>query len=124
MKHSEYDHGKLVINIISEYDAKGRNTKEICYDGDGKITRTKVFKYYSRGNLIERTQYASDNSVEDKGTLTYDDKNHVILEKYVSADGSRTEYAYEYDQYGNQTKLICTYNNGKVDWEENWYEAY
>lgn len=124
VKHSEYDHGKLVINTISEYDAKGRNTKEICYDGDGKITRTKIFKYDTRGNLIERTQYASDNSVEDKGTFTYDDKNHVILEKYVSADGSRTEYAYEYDQYGNQTKLICTYNNGKVDWEENWYEAY
>ena len=84
----------------------------IQFDSKGMITHPEkgantVYKYDTRGNKIEETTYASDNStIDSKSVFKYDASGNVIEEINYNSGGEQTEKKVNtYDVNGNL--LVC-----------------
>lgn len=95
--------GKLVEGAratleVAAYDIKGAKIENAYYPIPGAAaTGKEVYKYDDKGNIIEMTLQ------DEKGTLL-----------------SKETYAYEFDQFGNWTKMttsVAVIENGKITFE-------
>lgn len=83
---------------VAAYDIKGAKIENAYFPVNGAaITGKEVYKYDDKGNIIEMTLQ------DEKGTLL-----------------SKETYTYEFDQFGNWTKMttsVAVIENGKITFE-------
>jgi tetratricopeptide (TPR) repeat protein len=87
---------------------------------EGARQLIEVTTYALTGNRIENVSYPVSNSSVGREEYKYDDKGHII-EMTLRADGgailSREAYDYEFDRFGNWTKMITSlvvFEDGKL----------
>jgi hypothetical protein len=101
---------------ITEYDASGKEIKEIYKDGSGKITNTLEYEYDTSGNEIKAIRKDGSGNVEDTYEYEYNASGNQI--KYIHKDGSgniTNTLEYEYDASGNEIKRIYKDGSGNID---------
>ncbi len=90
--------GQRVTLEVAAYDIKGAKIENAYYPVPGaSVTGKEVYKYDDKGNIIEMTLQ------DEKGTLL-----------------SKETYTYEFDQFGNWTKMttsVAVIENGKITFE-------
>jgi TonB family protein len=97
-KNGKIVEGQRVPLEVAAYDIKGAKIENAYYPVPGaSITGKEVYKYDDKGNIIEMTLQ------DEKGTLL-----------------SKETYTYEFDQFGNWTKMttsVAVIENGKITFE-------
>ncbi|MBD0373322.1 MAG: TonB family protein [Pyrinomonadaceae bacterium] len=97
-KNGKLVEGQRVTLEVAAYDIKGAKIENAYYPVPGAaVTGKEVYKYDDKGNIIEMTLQ------DDKGTLL-----------------SKETYTYEFDQFGNWTKMttsVAVIENGKITFE-------
>jgi TonB family protein len=97
-KNGKLVEGARVTLEVAAYDIKGAKIENAYYPIPGAaVTGKEVYKYDDKGNIIEMTLQ------DEKGTLL-----------------SKETYAYEFDQFGNWTKMttsVAVIENGKITFE-------
>jgi protein TonB len=90
--------GQRVTLEVAAYDIKGAKIENAYFPVPGAaITGKEVYKYDDKGNIMEMTLQ------DEKGTLL-----------------SKETYTYEFDQFGNWTKMttsVAVIENGKITFE-------
>jgi Tfp pilus assembly protein PilF len=87
---------------------------------EGSRQLVELTTYALNGSRIENVSYPVSNSSIGKEEYKYDDKGHII-EMTLRGDGgmilSREAYDYEFDRFGNWTKMITSlvvFEDGKL----------
>ena len=97
-KNGKLTEGQRVTLEVAAYDIKGAKIENAYYPVPGAAaTGKEVYKYDDKGNIIEMTLQ------DEKGTLL-----------------SKETYTYEFDQFGNWTKMttsVAVIENGKITFE-------
>ena len=97
-KNGKLVEGPRVPLEVAAYDIKGAKIENAYYPvPGGAVTGKEVYKYDDKGNIIEMTLQ------DEKGTLL-----------------SKETYTYEFDQFGNWTKMttsVAVIENGKITFE-------
>lgn len=97
-KNGKMVEGQRVTLEVAAYDIKGAKIENAYYPVPGaSVTGKEVYKYDDKGNIIEMTLQ------DEKGTLL-----------------SKETYTYEFDQFGNWTKMttsVAVIENGKITFE-------
>jgi protein TonB len=97
-KNGKMIEGQRVTLEVAAYDIKGAKIENAYFPVPGAaVTGKEVYKYDDKGNIIEMTLQ------DEKGTLL-----------------SKETYTYEFDQFGNWTKMttsVAVIENGKITFE-------
>ena len=119
--------GSLGVKTVYKYDSAGNKTEEAQYgsggwsvwlqmliyesnstenrfewNSDGSLSWKSIYKYDSRGNMIEETYYDSDGSLAWKEINKYDSAgNRTEVARYDSDGSLNGKYTYKYDSRGN-----------------------
>jgi TonB family protein len=97
-KNGKLVEGQRVTLEVAAYDIKGAKVENAYYPVPGAtVTGKEVYKYDDKGNIIEMTLQ------DEKGQLL-----------------SKETYTYEFDQFGNWTKMttsVAVIENGKLSFE-------
>jgi hypothetical protein len=99
------------------YDEKARRIKEDEFDNTGSLTKSSVYKYDDKGNLVERNWILFNEKQvisKQKTISTFDEKGNLIKTIWTlptsSGDTSEITTTYEYtefDDQGNWTRQIA-----------------
>ena len=126
------DDGKLLNEIIKEYDAKSETTK-ISYDRaltynengtlereevkrDGKIENSIEYRY-NNGKLSQEIAHNSDGTIDSSTKYNYNTNGLLTKKKIIGADGDieRIEL-YTYNSEGKETSQKLDYDgDGSID---------
>lgn len=74
---------------------------------DGRFARWIKLTKDEKCRIVESNLYKEDKSLENKITISYDDKNNIVESIVFSPNGNQIEkmkYQYEYDSNGNWIK--------------------
>lgn len=97
-KNGKMVEGQRVPLEVAAYDIKGAKIENAYYPVPGAaVTGKEVYKYDDKGNIIE---------------MTLQDEKRTLL--------SKETYTYEFDQFGNWTKMttsVAVIENGKITFE-------
>ncbi|HEY0322258.1 MAG TPA: TonB family protein [Pyrinomonadaceae bacterium] len=97
-KNGKLAESQRVTLEVAAYDIKGAKIENAYFPVNGAaITGKEVYKYDDKGNIMEMTLQ------DEKGTLL-----------------SKETYTYEFDQFGNWTKMmtsVAVIENGKITFE-------
>lgn len=96
------------------YDAQGRLTKYIDFDG-----QEKVWEYDAQNRLVKFVRRS--DSDEYVCLYTYDDKGRLIKDEDTNTDGSWGKVVMEYNEAGVVCKLVSERYNAP---SESWPEGY
>ena len=130
----EINHGKHFVTTEYEYEDGYYDRKEKEFYGFKTVTtknadetcQTDTYymgEYYKKGALKESVQYDSDDFVLGKSETTFRESPYALPTKeeswtYEKASGKNHAInnfiEYEYDEYGNCTKLTQTFSDGKT----------
>ena len=79
-------------------------SKEITYDGDGKVSSVTTYEYNEYGNMtVMNTEGMFSDRTEYK--YEYDENGNIVKDVILDEDGSIVNIStYEYDAAGNQIK--------------------
>jgi hypothetical protein len=106
----EYDDGIQIEETT--YNEAGKILKK-SWAKDGEIYSVDNYKYDEKGRLVEIlfTEYGEDAGFRK---MTYDDKDQMLTEHVLYADGYEYTCSYEYDDHGNVIKTTYDIANGEV----------
>ncbi|MEI6090325.1 MAG: hypothetical protein WCR42_07740 [bacterium] len=105
-----------------KYNKQGNVIEKTSYQFDGTLDNKYKYKYDSKGNKTQELITNSDRKVSSRITFKYD-KNRNIIEKinYVEyGQKINQKYKYKYDDQGNETEEII-YKNLKEPIEKREY---
>lgn len=88
---------------------------------EGPHTLLEVTRYDERGNRIENATYYVPVAGARRATCKYDHSGNITEKLLSNARGqliSRTVYTYEFDAFGNWTKMIASEAGGEAPAEE------
>ena len=118
---------KARVKTVYQYDSKGFLCVRSDYKKDTLVYK-ETFKNDAKGNVLERTYYATDcKSIDHVFIYEYDVNKNVIRKDYMKPEGKlsmRYLYEYEYDKYGNWTRRIDSQNGKKLYVIERQLEYY
>lgn len=134
--------------IIYNYDASGRQSQKLAFNGPSSNDVAEYdYSYDEQGNRIgeKLKQYGKDsilakhiykydsarNLIEDftwqgaaKYTISYEYDSLKNVAKELNSIGGLSEYKYEYDKFGNKTKRSTFYNGVLSDFMVITYSYY
>ncbi|MBR6582212.1 MAG: hypothetical protein IKK80_01210, partial [Treponema sp.] len=130
----EINHGEHSVTTEYKYEDGYYDRKEKEFYGFKTVTtknadetcQTDTYymgEYYKKGALKESVQYDSDDFVLGKSETTFRESPYALPTKeenwtYEKASGKNQSInnfiEYEYDEYGNCTKLTQTFSDGKT----------
>ena len=130
----EINHGEHSVTTEYKYEDGYYDRKEKEFYGFKTVTtknadetcQTDTYymgEYYKKGAIKESVQYDSDDFVLGKSETTFRESPYALLTKeenwtYEKASGKNQSInnfiEYEYDEYGNCTKLTQTFSDGKT----------
>ena len=97
---ASYD-GTQYTRSVYEYNAQGLSVKRTDYLQDGEVSEVTTWEYDAYGREIRNIEkQLADNYVTTR-TKTYDDDGNVILEEVYNNDDLNTRTEREYDEFGN-----------------------
>lgn len=100
--------------LITKFDKKSNPIEQIRYF-NGKILRTSMFKYDSKGRIIEANSKEIDGSFHRaKETLNYNDEDCSMELKITFSDQKVKIENYKFDlfdSHGNWTERVKYYND-------------
>jgi hypothetical protein len=129
VKKTDLDEKGLKGKVKSVEEIKHNAVVKFGEATKGEKMSSFLFKYDEKGNLIERNEYNSDNSLKIKTTYKYDEKgNRIGLNQYNSAGSLNSKETYKYDEKGNRIELNWYISDGslytcKYDEKGNWIEG-
>lgn len=91
-------------DIQFKYDDKGNKIEKNEYNSDGSLNNKHVYKYDEKGNNIEINSYSSDGNLQNKWTYKYDEKYNKVEYNIYNSDGRlQVGYnrVYKYDKNAN-----------------------
>lgn len=97
----------ITKKVISKTEYKYESPESYLQFYDGKFARRVKLIKDKQCRVIESSSYKKDKSLENKLTMTYDDKNNIVESIVFSPDGNqieKTKYEYEYGDNGNWIK--------------------
>jgi len=115
---------------IDFFDDFGRKIKTDWLGAKGKLTSRVIYKYDTRGNLIEETTYSSNGALSSKTRNTFDGKNYKVQSETEYNSELKTYY-FKYDNFGNVIeeyggrpgdRVVKTIYKYKYDKNNNWIE--
>ena len=92
-----------------EYDEHGNKIR--YFNGDGDIVDTE-WKYDENGTLTEIRRYLYTTNAYQKITYRYN-ANGQMIEQTYDREGAVRTYYYEYDCFGNNTKVSVLYDDSE-----------
>jgi hypothetical protein len=98
-----------VENEIYKYDSKGNLIEENHYNPDGLTFMVKR-EYDDKGNEVETNRYNPDGSLGGKWTHKYDSKGNLIEDNSVHFKSS-----FKYDDKGNKIESNSYNSDGNLD---------
>ncbi len=111
--------GKLYKTLVSIYEYRSNEVKEIVIESPNDTVATRIKKYDSNGNEVEYLSYKKDSIIYHSKSLY--NSNSKLIEHIPLKDGE-TEFQhrrtkYFYDTSGNRIKRIQYYEGGsKSEW--------
>jgi hypothetical protein len=100
--------GSIEFKFLFSYDNDGNKTgvNEICkssYDDSYFEIKCSVdYKFDNQGNVIEKIEYSSDGSLDNKCSYIYDDNDNMIQKiRQSSNETDHDKYKFSYDEKGN-----------------------
>ena len=110
--------GKPSINLKYSYNEKQNCTEEDRYNGDGNLANKRLFnyKYDETGKLIEEN-WINDNGIASKAMYKYDLKGNIVEKSFFKLDGTLDwKTTSVYDSNNNIIENIDWNSKGKIDW--------
>ena len=79
--------GKMISQLLTEYDAQGRIVRKIAKSSNVRITS---FEYDEQGRVIEESLSDQNDFVISRTRLTYDDDGRIAEETIYETDLTRS----------------------------------
>lgn len=108
----------ITKKVIMKTEYKYESPESYSQYYEEKFARRIRLTKDEKCRIVESNLYKEDKSLENKLTMSYDDKNNVIESIVFSPNGKqieKTKYEYEYDTKGNWVKQNIyewTFRNG------------
>ena len=103
--------GLLSCKATYRYDSYGHNTEECNFNRDS-LTQKIIFHYDSLGNIMEKQDYKSDNSLNTKTIYKYDNKSKLTEWCYYFSNGVlHQKTSFKYDLEGNRIEELNEFFN-------------
>lgn len=107
--------GNLELTLSYTYDVEANiiERKKYYY---GSLYKKHIYSYNEKGHVIEEKWYGSHGTLEDSATSTYDEKGNRVEWTLFKSDGTLTKVAtYKYDDKGNVIEEYYTYPGGIIE---------
>ena len=102
--------GSLEEKTLYKYDSKGNMVEAASYNSDGDLSKKNTYKYDSQGNVIEESKYRFDGSLRNTIIHKYDSKGKLI-EFAINSDDMLIPF-YKYEARGTQFENTVYSSNG------------
>lgn len=116
LEFTEYEANDVLRKKITyKYDSNNNKIEEISkHKDDEKETKTS-WVYDVKNRMTQKISYNKKGEPDPVIEYTYNDKNQVILEANKCGPKCfRSQFGYEYDQYGNVNKIHTYQNFSKI----------
>ena len=115
-KFGEIVKEKVDRKCIYRFNSKGDVVECCSYNSDGSLNEEQLSKYDSQGNEIEYAKYNRYGTPEWKNFYKYDSQGNKIEHAHYNGDGSlHSKYLYKYDSQGNTIEEAWYKGDGSLE---------
>jgi antitoxin component YwqK of YwqJK toxin-antitoxin module len=113
IKDTKFKNGVLVLFNTHEYDKNSRIVQMNRFAGKDRLLSYKVFKYNTRGSLVEHINYSAEGKIKSKVESEYNSKRNRIAARYYEGTprGKTKLLFYKIFQFSKGNLIrVATYN--------------
>jgi len=114
--------GRNLYKILYKYDYNNRLVQQTNYGSTGEKNFKKTIAYNLAGDVTQLAEYDGLDSLQFMITYEYREDGSVANKTEYFADGTRTEYTYEFNS--NITKLVFFSAQNEAQYEEVYRYTY